>query len=77
MEMENMQTVLGSSAYQVYEMAELLHNLFKILSCKVCMFLSFCLRQMHFLHVLSQQLYIWTQQCWSVSRCYCYILWDQ
>lgn len=51
MKMENMQTVLRSSAYQVYEMAELLHNLFKILSCKVCMFLSFCLRQMHFLHV--------------------------
>lgn len=31
MEMENVLTVLTSSAYLVYKMAELLHNLFKIL----------------------------------------------
>lgn len=38
-EMENMLRVLRSSAYQGYETAGLLNNLFKILSCKVCMFL--------------------------------------
>lgn len=57
METCNMLTVLKSSAYQVYEMAEFLHDLFNVL----CMFLSSCLRQMHFLHMLSWQLYIWVQ----------------
>lgn len=62
-EMDNMLTVLKICASQVYEMAELLHNLFKILVLRgLYVFMSFCLREMlHFLCILSQQLYIRTQ----------------
>lgn len=52
-EMDNMLTVLKICASQVYEIL-VLRGLY--------VFMSFCLREMlHFLCILSQQLYIWTQ----------------